>query len=96
MSDVDTQADREDNFARSFQAEVGHVCHVQISFDPQLLLGELVVTSPGPASSLLHPVLREQIFGFHTFYIHRTSSSENNLKWFSLLSESSFTDLGRS
>ena len=48
MGDVDTQADREDNFARPFQAEVGHVCYVQTSFDPQPLLGELVVTSPGP------------------------------------------------
>ena len=29
-------------------AEVGHVCYVQTSFDPQLLLGELVVIPPGP------------------------------------------------
>jgi hypothetical protein len=44
VSDVDTQVDREDNFSRSFQAEVGHVKFAQTSFKPALL-DELVVLS---------------------------------------------------
>jgi len=68
VSDVDTQADREDNFARSFQTEVGHVPYVQTSFNPALL-DELAIFS-AKAGLVIFRFLRTRTTALFTPLLH--------------------------